>query len=72
MAHYFTDEIPETRELIEKCMEGLLPHLRADYLLNCLVLKHKKNMTVKEVFEAELKSKERFEADLAGMKEKRI
>lgn len=61
MANYFTDEDPEVRKLIEECMEPLDPSFRADYLLNCLVLKCRQNMTVKEIFEQELQAKNAME-----------
>jgi hypothetical protein len=68
MANYFTDEVPEVRELIEKCAGELEECVRYDYIVNCLVLKHRQGMTVKEIFEAELKAKNEFEADLAERK----
>lgn len=63
-AHYFTDEDDSIRELINKCVEPLDEAIHADYLINCLVLKHRQGMTIKEIFEAELKSKEEFEQEI--------
>lgn len=56
MANYFTDEDKAIRDLINECVMPLDEAIRADYLINCLVLKHTTNMTVKEIFEAERKS----------------
>jgi len=68
MAHYFTDEDDSIRTLIDKCAGELDEASKADYLVNCLVLKYRQGMTVKEIFEAELKAKKAFEADLARRK----
>jgi hypothetical protein len=64
MASYFTDEEEGTRELINDCMKGLDESVKLEYLVNCLVLKYRYNMTVKEIFCAELIAKEDFEAGL--------
>jgi hypothetical protein len=64
MAHYFTDEDKEVRELIEECAEFVNPEVRADYLVNCLVLKHRQGMSVKEIFTTELEAKKKFEKEL--------
>jgi len=64
MSNYFTDKDEETIALIEKCTEGQNPEVKADYLVNCLTLKHLQNKTVKEIFEIELKAKEGFETEL--------
>jgi lipoate synthase len=57
--NYFTDEDPEIRKLIEECMGPIED--KADYLLNCLALKCRQRMTVKEIFEQELRAKKQVE-----------
>jgi len=61
MANYFTDRDEEAFQLIQECIEPLDESVRKDYLINCLVLKCMQNMTVKEIFKAELKAKRELE-----------
>lgn len=58
-------EDQETRDLIDECMKPLADEVRTDYLINCLVLAHYQNMTVKEIFKAELKAKKEFEKEMS-------
>lgn len=71
MANYFTDEDVATRALIEECVESLDKDIRTDYLINCLVLKHKQNMTVKEIFESELAAKKAVDDELEQREKER-
>ena len=71
MANYFTDVDEETRKLIEACMEGLEDEVKADYLINCLILKYRQGMTVKEIFKQELKDKHEFNTDLENRRKQR-
>ena len=64
MCHYFTDEAEGTRELINECIEGLDDSIKFEYIINCLVLKSRKDMTVKEIFCAELMARQEFEEKL--------
>ena len=66
MAHYFTDTDEETRAMINELIKPLDPVNRIDYLINCLVPKHRQHMTVKEVLADELKAKKDFEESLEG------
>ena len=70
MANYFTDECEATRNLIESCLEGLDESVKANYLVNCLVLKHKRDLTIKEVFTEELKARNEYEAYLKRITKK--
>jgi hypothetical protein len=56
MSNYFTDEDKETRTLIEHCVKGMDAKTAKDYLINCLVPKFRSRMTVKQLFENEIKA----------------
>lgn len=58
------EEDKELRDLITKCADCLDEDVRFDYMVNCLVLKSRQGMTVKEIFDEEFKSKEEFEKEL--------
>jgi hypothetical protein len=71
MANYFTDEDDATRELINKCIEGMDDNIAKDYLINCLVAKCRSTHTPKEIFQGEYDMKIKFEADLVDRQEAR-
>lgn len=65
MSNYFTDEDEAARILINKCLEGLDKEVQTEYLVNCLVLKHRQDKKVKEIFQAELIARRDFEVEFS-------
>lgn len=58
---YVTDEDAELKALINECLEPIYPEFKAEYLINCLVLKCRQNMNPKQIFESEFRAQEEFE-----------
>lgn len=67
---YLTDKDEELVALINECLDGLSDAVKADYILNCITLKHRQGLTVKQIFREELESKKRFEEELNARREK--
>lgn len=64
--------IPEIKQMINDCLhEDSAVESKLEYLMRVLAYPRYQGMTVKEIFEAELNSKEQLEEELARRKTER-